>query len=397
MLPYVLYGGEFSLINSLFESVSGFTTTGYSVVKDVEVLPKSLLFWRSSTHFIGGLGVIVFLLLVIPDSSPFRLKMTNLELSSLSREGYRYRSSRTVWIICLVYLSLAIVETILLWVSGMSLFDAVNHSFSTIATGGFSTKNTSIAYFDSRVIEGIVIFFMVISGMHFGMIFHFATTGSFKVFKNPVVRFYLGTIAVMTLLVAFGLLFEGATKSVGNALWTSLFHVVSFITTTGFAIGNPYLWPIFPSVMLIYCGIQCGCSGSTAGGIKSDRVLIALKAAGCEIRRRLHPNSVYPVRLGNHLVSDNAVNSVLMYFVVYAILATFSIFALIATGLGGSDASSIAIATIGNVGISAIGTGVMSGLSVTAKLVCCLNMFLGRVEIYPVLIVFYLIFNRKAR
>ena len=114
MLPYVLYGGEFSLINSLFESVSGFTTTGYSVVKDVEVLPKSLLFWRSSTHFIGGLGVIVFLLLVIPDSSPFRLKMTNLELSSLSREGYRYRSSRTVWIICLVYLSLAIVETILL-------------------------------------------------------------------------------------------------------------------------------------------------------------------------------------------------------------------------------------------------------------------------------------------
>lgn len=363
----------------------------------MEVLPKSLLFWRSSTHFIGGLGVIVFLLLVIPDSSPFRLKMTNLELSSLSREGYRYRSSRTVWIICLVYLSLAIVETILLWVSGMSLFDAVNHSFSTIATGGFSTKNTSIAYFDSRIIEGIVIFFMVISGMHFGMIFHFATTGSFKVFKNPVVRFYLGTIAVMTLLVAFGLLFEGATKSVGNALWTSLFHVVSFITTTGFAIGNPYLWPIFPSVMLIYCGIQCGCSGSTSGGIKSDRVLIALKAAGCEIRRRLHPNSVYPVRLGNHLVSDNAVNSVLMYFVVYAILATFAIFALIATGLGGSDASSIAIATIGNVGISAIGTGVMGGLSVAAKLVCCLNMFLGRVEIYPVLIVFYLIFNRKAR
>ena len=139
--------------------------------------------------------------------------MTNLELSSLSREGYRYRSSRTVWIICLVYLSLAIVETILLWVSGMSLFDAVNHSFSTIATGGFSTKNTSIAYFDSRIIEGIVIFFMVISGMHFGMIFHFATTGSFKVFKNPVVRFYLGTIAVMTLLVAFEALEDNPSLS----------------------------------------------------------------------------------------------------------------------------------------------------------------------------------------
>ena len=163
MLPYVLYGGEFSLINSIFESVSGYTTTGFTVVGDVEALPKSLLFWRSSTHFIGGLGVIVFLLLVLPDASPFRLRMTNLELSSLSREGYRYRSSRTVWIISLVYLSIVIVETLLLWAAGMSLFDAINHAFSTVATGGFSTRNAAIGYYDSRLIELIVMFFMTIS------------------------------------------------------------------------------------------------------------------------------------------------------------------------------------------------------------------------------------------
>lgn len=397
MLPYVLYGGEFSLVNAIFESVSGYTTTGFTIVKDVESLPESLVFWRSSTHFIGGLGVIVFLLLVLPDSSPFRLRMTNLELSSLSREGYRYRSSRTVWIICLVYLSLALVETLLLWAAGMSFFDAVNNSFSTIATGGFSPRNTSIAYYDSRLIEFIVMFFMLVAGMHFGLIFHFVTTGSFKVFRNPVVRFYLGTVAVMTLLVALDLVVEGTVPSVGKALWKSAFHVISFITTTGFSTDNTYLWPMFPSVLLIYCGIQCACSGSTTGGLKTDRVLIAIKAAGSEIKRRLHPNSVYPVRVGNHLMSETSVNSVLMYFVVYALLAAFAVFSLLATGLGGAQASSLAIASIGNVGISAIGDGAISSLPVTSKLVCCANMFLGRVEIYPVLVVIYLIFNPKAR
>lgn len=397
MLPYVLYGGEFSLVNAVFESVSGYTTTGFTIVDDVESLPKSLVFWRSSTHFIGGLGVIVFLLLVLPDSSPFRLRMTNLELSSLSREGYRYRSSRTVWIICLVYLSLALVETLLLWAAGMNFFDAVNNSFSTIATGGFSPRNASIAYYDSRLIEFIVMFFMLVAGMHFGLIFHFVTTGSFKVFRNPVVRFYLGTVAVMTVLVALDLVVEGTVSSVGKALWKSAFHVISFITTTGFSTDNTYLWPMFPSVLLIYCGIQCACSGSTTGGLKTDRVLIAIKAAGSEIKRRLHPNSVYPVRVGNHLMSETSVNSVLMYFVVYALLAAIAVFSLLATGLGGAQASSLAIASIGNVGISAIGDGVISNLPVTSKLVCCANMFLGRVEIYPVLVVIYLIFNPKAR
>ena len=397
MLPYILYGGEFSLVNAIFESVSGYTTTGFTIVDDVESLPKSLVFWRSSTHFIGGLGVIVFLLLVLPDSSPFRLRMTNLELSSLSREGYRYRSSRTVWIICLVYLSLALVETLLLWTAGMSLFDAVNNAFSTISTGGFSPRNDSIAYYDSRLIEFIVMFFMMVAGMHFGLLFHFFTTGSFKVFKNPVVRFYLGTIVVMTLLVALDLVVEGTIPSVGKALWESAFHVISFITSTGFSIDNTYLWPMFPSVLLIYCGIQCACSGSTTRGLKTDRVLIAIKAAGSEIKRRLHPNSVCPVRIGNHLMSEQSVNSVLMYFVVYALLAAVAIFSLLATGLNGADASSLAIASIGNVGISAIGKGVMSSMPVTSKLVCCVNMFLGRVEIYPVLVVIYLIFNRKAR
>ena len=168
MLPYVLWGGEFTLANAWFESVSGYTTTGSTILTDVESLPRSLQFWRSSTHFIGGLGVVVFLLLIIPDASPFRKRLTNIELSSLSREGYRFRSIKTVHVIAFVYICLAVSETLLLWLAGMPLFDAVNHSFSTVATGGFSVKNTSIAFYDSPLIDIIVIVFMILSSIHFG-------------------------------------------------------------------------------------------------------------------------------------------------------------------------------------------------------------------------------------
>ena len=398
MLPYVLYGGEFSLVNAWYESVSGFTTTGSTVVRDVEALPKSLLFWRSSTHFIGGLGVIVFLLLVLPDASPFRLRMTNLEISSLSREGYRFRSSRTVWVICLVYISLALAETLLLWAAGMSFFDAINHSFSTVATGGFSTRNASIGFYDSKLIELIVMFFMAVSAMHFGAIFTFVTTGSFRVFRNPVVRFYLGTIAAVSLLVTVSLMVEGNYTSLWDALFDGTFHVVSLISTTGFTTMGASAWPMFASVLLLYCGLQCGCSGSTTGGLKSDRVLIAVKSVACEVKRRLHPTSVYSVRVGNHPVSDTAVNSVLIYIAIYMLLMLLAVIILLATGLGGADATAAAMASMGNLGVSTIAdTHSFAAMPVAAKLVCTFNMFLGRVEIYPVLIVVYLMFNRKAR
>ena len=180
MLPYVLWGGEFTLINAWFESVSGYTTTGATILNDIEALPRSLLFWRSSTHYIGGLGVVVFLLLVMPQASPYRLKLTNMEMSSLSKEGYRYKSSKTVFIITGVYLGFTITSCISLWAAGMSFFDALNHSFSIAATGGFSTKNLSIGYFQSDLINAIVIFFMAVCAMHFGLIYATFITRSFK-------------------------------------------------------------------------------------------------------------------------------------------------------------------------------------------------------------------------
>ena len=396
MLPYLLYGGEFTLVNAFFESVSGYTTTGFSILKDVEALPKSLLFWRSSTHFIGGLGVIVFLLLILPESSPFRLRITNLELSSLSREGYRYRSSRTVRIMCTVYIGLVVVETMLLWAAGMSFFDAINHSFSTIATGGFSTRNASIAFYDSRVIEAIVFLFMLFAGMHFGLIFTFVTTGSFKVFKHPVMRFYLITIAVMTFFVACEL-FAGGGHTVGSALWDSAFQVVSALTSTGFTTADVLNWPMMSSFLILCCGIQCACSGSTTGGVKTDRILIAVKAMGCEIRKRLHPNSVYPVRVGNHPVNDENVTSAILYITLYLLLAAVSVVFFLIAGSGLTDSLAIEMASIGNVGFVSMGSGDLAGLPAVSKLLSAFNMFLGRVEIYPVLIVIYMIFNRKGK
>ena len=203
MLPYVLWGGEFTLINAWFESVSGYTTTGATILNDIEALPRSLLFWRSSTHYIGGLGVVVFLLLVMPQASPYRLKLTNMEMSSLSKEGYRYKSSKTVFIITGVYLGFTITSCLSLWAAGMSFFDALNHSFSIAATGGFSTKNLSIGYFQSDLINAIVIFFMAVCAMHFGLIYATFITRSFKPMKNTVVAYYFGSIAVCSIIIMF--------------------------------------------------------------------------------------------------------------------------------------------------------------------------------------------------
>ena len=297
MLPYVLYGGEFTLINAWFESVSGYTTTGSTILNDIEALPKGLLFWRSSTHYIGGLGVVVFLLLVMPQASPYRLKLTNMEMSTLSKGGYKYKSSKIVRIITGVYVGFTIACALSLWAAGMSLFDAVNHSFSIVATGGFSTRNMSIGYYQSDLINLIVIFFMAVCAMHFGLIYAVFATGSLKPMKNSVVGYYFGSITVCSLIVMFVLMIQGGYDSWGRAAVDSAFTVVSYMSTAGFGICDNSTWPWFAGLVLLFVSLQCGCSGSTTGGIKVDRILIAFKGIGNEIKRRLHPSAVYQVRM----------------------------------------------------------------------------------------------------
>ena len=398
MMPYVMWGGEFTLINAWFESVSGYTTTGSTILTDVEALPKSLLFWRSSTHFIGGLGVIVFLLLVLPGASPYRHKLTTMEMSSLSKEGYRYKSSKVVFVITGIYLGLTLVSFFSLWAAGMPFFDAVNHAFSIAATGGFSTRNLSVGAFDSDLINVIVMVLLVVGAMHFGLIYAVFATRSFKPLNNVVVKYYLGSMLVCSLMVMFSLMTRGGYDSFGRAAMDASFTVVSYMTTAGFAICDNSMWPVLAGMVLLFVSIQCGCSGSTTGGIKVDRMLIAYKSIIHEIRHRLHPYEVSNVRLSGQHLSDSSVKTVMMYIVTYVFLMLLSMIIVMACGVDATEAVSGVIASLGSVGP---GLGELGGLDnyssqmSVAKFVYTVDMFLGRVEIYPVLIVLSMIFKRE--
>ena len=400
MMPYVMYGGEFTLINAWFESVSGYTTTGSTILNDIEALPRSLIFWRSSTHFIGGLGVVVFLLLVIPSASPYRLKLTQMEMSSLSKEGYRYSSSKTMFIITGVYLTLAVTALLSLWAAGMSFFDALNHAFSIAATGGFSTKNLSIAGFDSELINFIVLFYMVICAMHFGYLYAAFATRSMKPFNNAVTKYYIISIAVCSLATMICLMSQGGYQSWGRAAMDSVFTIASYMSTAGFAICDNATWPWLACVILLFVSFQCGCAGSTTGGVKVDRIVIAFKAFVAELRHRVHPNSVTRSKMEGHMLSDKTVKPVLMYIVIYFIAAVVSMFAVMLCGIEPEMSVAGVAASLGNVGpaLGELGTmGNYSAQPAVAKFIYAFDMFLGRVEIYPVIVTVSLILGRDRR
>jgi trk system potassium uptake protein TrkH len=284
------------------------------------------------------------------------------------------------------------------WAAGMTMFDALNHAFSVAATGGFSTRNLSIGYYGSDLINIVVMVFMAISALHFGLIYAVFATRSIKPLNNPVVKYYFGSIAVMAFIIILNLKLQGGYESWGRAMIDGSFTVVSYMTTTGFAICDNSMWPWLSGIVLIFASFQCGCSGSTTGGIKVDRVMISFKAIANEVRRRLHPTSISQVRLGTHRVSDDAVSSVMMFIVVYIFVIFISIIAVVFTGTAVPDAVSGVIASIGSVGPGLGDIGSMDNYStqtVIAKFIYAFDMFLGRVEIYPVLIVISLLFKRS--
>lgn len=398
MLPYVLWGGEFTLINAWFESVSGYTTTGATILTDIEALPRSLLFWRSSTHFIGGLGVVVFLLLIMPDASPYRLKLTNMEMSSLSREGYRYRSSKVVWVIAMVYLTLNLLALLSFWIAGMPFFDALNHAFSIVSTGGFSTKNNSIGQFGSGLINAIAIVFMILSAMHFGLLYSVFATRSLKPLKNTILGYYLGTIAFASIVVALSLKISGFEASWSQIIFDSLFNVVSYMSSTGFAVNDNSAWPVLPGMILMMTAFHCGCSGSTTGGIKLDRLILALKGIGAEIRHRIHPYSVNQVKMDGHVLPADAVSASMLYMVLYLIISFISVILLLLSGSQPLEAFSGVFSSIGCVGpgLGSIGSlGNFSDQPLLSKCVLSLDMFLGRIEIFPLLVVISMMFQRR--
>ena len=398
MLPYVLWGGEFTLMNAWFESVSGYTTTGSTILTDIEALPKSLLMWRSSTHYIGGLGVVVFLLLILPDTSTFKFKLSHLELSSIAKEGYRYKSGKTVRVITFTYIGLTIAEFLCLWAAGMTPFDAINHAFSTIATGGFSTKNTSIMFYDSNAINIIIMVFMTLASMHFGVIYASIATRSFKPLRHPITRYYLMVILVLSALATLSLTIQGGLRF-PEALMSGSFQVISSISTTGFGQADNALWPIMANAILLFAGFHCGCSGSTTGGIKADRMYISLKAIMGDFRKRLSPSAVFRTRVGDACVAEDTVSSIFLFIVLYIIVIFLSFVAVLLCGVDIAEAFSGTLASLGNVGpgLGSLGTmGSYGSQPEVAKFIYTMDMFLGRLEIFPILVAVSLLFNRKS-
>lgn len=400
MLPYVMWGGEMSITDAWFESVSGFTTTGATILNDIEALPRSLLFWRSSTHFIGGLGVVVFLLLIVPSASPFRKRITKLEMSSLSKEGFRYQNRKLVTVIASVYLGIFVAATLSLWACGMPFFDAVNHGFSVCATGGFSTKNTSVAYYDSTLVNVVMIFFMILATTNFALIYTCFVRRSIRpATSNSLVRFFLLSIVIMSGIVILSLKLQNPGQiSWGKAVMDGFTTTVSYVTTTGFCFADNRNWPFLASIVLIYASIQCAMAGSTSSGIKIDRMLVVFRAVKRQIKANLHPTNTSNITLGGFVVSDEQVLPILLYIVLYFIVMIVSSALLLASGLEGMEALSGSIACLSNVGpglgeISLAGN--YDAVPVFAKLVLTLDMFLGRIEIYPVLVFFSLVFNRE--
>jgi len=399
MMPYLLWGGPFTVANAWFESVSGFTTTGGTILDDIEALPKSLLFWRSSTHFIGGLGVAVFLLLIIPQSSPMRLRLSNMELSSLSKDGYKTRTNRTVYIFTYVYLAIFAAAFILYLIGGMSPFDAVTHAFTICSTGGFSPRNLSLGYYGSTYLNIVTTVLMVLASSHFAILYLSVVNRSLKPFNNPTFRYYIGILAAAALMVTVSMKINGIEDSWGRAAMNASFHVASYASTTGLSIADNMGWTPFIVFVLLFLSIQCGMAGSTTGGLKADRGLLIFKAVRNNIRKTLHPNTITDIRVGSRIVKQDEVYTHLIYLALFFFIFILSVAFCYALG-NGAHSVTASIASLSNVGLSfdAIGSsGSYNWMNAPTKILLTFDMLMGRLEIYPVLAVISMLINSKDR
>ena len=399
LLPFLLWGGEFSIANALFESVSGYTTTGASILENVEGLTKGLLFWRSSTSFIGGLGIILFVLLIIPEKKGSKSYIYRAEVSDLSKLSFAERSRHLIRAVSIVYISLIALETILLKFAGMTFFDAICHSFSTVATSGFSTKNISIAAYDNVWIEVVISFFMLISSIHFLLIWSTMKGRKQNVFTSRTTQMYVMIIFIGILLITLQLFHENY-YGFWNSLRYASFQVISLASTTGLASADSAGWPLFTIILLLYYSVQCGMVGSTAGGIKFDRIYIYFSSLKKQIKQSLHPEGVYLVKINNHVVDQNMEKQISIFIILY--ILTFFIATLLLTllGIDGITALSASIATLGNVGP---GFGNVSSLANyahlpdAAKYILSANMLLGRLEIMNILALILIFFRKGNR
>lgn len=389
-LPYILYGGPFTFTNAWFESVSGFTTTGSTILVNIEALPGSLLFWRASTHWIGGIGIIIFVLAVLPFLGLADVVLFRSEISSMVRENFHHRARKAIRILAGVYVGLTLAETVSLLICGMNLFDAVIHSFATIATGGFSTKNASIAFYNSPAIEIVIIVFMVLSGIHFALLFGVITGNIRDFWRSSIVRYYLIFLLIGIIITAINVHADGLQNWIDSFRFAA-FNIISIGTSTGFATTDTAIWPSLSRLLLIFFALQCACAGSTSGGIKTDRIVLLGKSFVRHLNKLMHPKAVLPIRIDQKVVEEELVTKSVQFISIYLLVVFTSSVLLALVGVDLLEAFSGSVATMGNVGpgLGSVGsTGNFASIPEFGKWVLSLTMLLGRLEIYSFFIFF---------
>ena len=394
MFPYLMWGGEFTPINAWFESVSGFTTTGASILNNIEALPRGLLFWRMATSWIGGIGVVMFALVILPSIGKSKMMLSHFELSSLAKDNFNlYRTPTVVRIILSVYIGLTIVSILVLKLCGMNWFDAVCHAMSACSTCGFSTKNLSIGWFNSATIEMVLVVIMIISGIHFGLIFATLTRKRNNIFRSETTRTYFSVIAVAALLIGISLWAADIYPSLWTSLRNALFHTVSLITTTGFATTDCNTWTSVAILILMFCSFVCACAGSTSGGLKMDRLLVAVKMLRNRLRSQQHPNAIFRTKVDGIPQDKEMLNGVMVYIVAYMLLILIGAFTNTLLGADLMTGFSASIACVSNVGPGFGEVGTMDNYSLLPALMkfnLTALMLFGRLEIFGLIQLFFI-------
>ncbi len=396
-IPYLLSGSIPSFTNAFFETISGFTTTGSSILNDIESLPHGILFWRSMTQWLGGMGIIVLSLAILPVFGIGGMQLFAAEVPGPVPDKLNPKIQQTAKNLWGIYVLFTLLETVLLWIGGMNLFDAINHSFTTMATGGYSTKQASIAYWSSPFIQYVIIFFMFLAGTNF-TISYFALNRKFdRVRKNEEFKYYVLFILGFTAVIFSGLLI---TTSLGfeQAFRDTLFQVVSIITTTGYATADYLQWAPILTILIFALFFFGGSAGSTGGGIKIMRIVLLMKNSYYELRRLLHPNAIIPVRFNKRAVNEKTITNVLAFFMIYFIIFFLStiLFTLIEPNM--ESAMGAVASCLGNIGPGLGNVGPVENyyhVHPAGKWFLSFLMLLGRLELFTVLVLFSPAFWRK--
>lgn len=397
-LPYMLSGYITNFTDAFYETMSGFTTTGSSILSNIESLPKSLLFWRALTHWIGGLGIVFFTVAVFPIFGLGDMHLFAAESVGPMRAKLHPRISVTARWILTVYIGLTVIAIVAFYFSGMGWFDAVCHSMATVSTGGFSTKQASIATFASPLIEYVTVLFMFLGGVSLSLQYLLIFKGRPKeLFRDTEFRTYFSIVAVFTVAIAIGLYITSPLDAEAS-FRVSLFQVVSTVTTTGFAVDDYTLWA--PLLWLMLCGLMFvgACSGSTSGAMKCARIAILFKVMWNEFKRIVHPNAVIPVRMAGKIVPANVQSAILAYTVIYMFVVIAGLVVNMAFGLDFLSAFGLSATSVGNVGPALGNYGPMDSLGLLpdgVKWFCTFQMLVGRLEFFAVLLLLTPVFWKR--